>query len=699
MATEAQLRSRSVYRFGQFELDCQAGTLTRKGSPVKLSGQPIQLLCLLLQQPGEVVTREQLRASLWPEGTFVEFEGSLNAAVKRLRLALDDDAANPIFIETIPRHGYRFIAPVIRPSLSAEHGSSGRWRWLAWAGVAVAVVLAAGTIAWMLARAPSRAPGVQVAQIRRLSDFGITTNKIVTNGAEIFLSGHRGFDRPFLAYPAAGGRSAPLTIPLPEPESIRDASPDRSSLLVTTGGGDLHPLWKVPLLGGVPQRLGNVMSNDAAWSNDGTRIAFADGHGLYVMAANGLQPRRLAAFDGVPSDLVWSPDNSHIALTVLPPDERNPAKLESLWLVDVNAARAMPILTAWNSPASHPAGWTRDGAFFIFSAMRQGISELWAQRVSPGWQTHPSPTRLTFGPVSFRFPVMAKHGETIIAIGEQRRAELLKYDLRRHQYAPFLGGRADDQVAFSPDGQWAAYISYPDGTLWRSRADGTQPVQLTFPPVRAFLPQWSPDSRQILFQAVLPTGRFKGFLVTAAGGMPRMLLPESGRSEYTFSWFLGGQSILYNRLSADASSAPAVDALDLPTGRVATLPGVTGDPFMSPNGQWLAISNERTKELSLLNLQSHRSLVVAPSADYAQWSRDSRDLYFNTLNDYPLTPASGFYRYSVARRHLDRVLSRPDFPLTGVWGTWVGRAPDGSPLLLKDDNIRAIYAIDLSLRG
>jgi eukaryotic-like serine/threonine-protein kinase len=110
----------SVMRFGGFELDLQTGDLSRNGKKTRLQGQPLQLLELLLQQPGQIVTREQVRQHLWPDGTVVEFEHSVNAAVKRLRGALDDDAEKPTFIETIPRRGYRFIARVDNGALPAS---------------------------------------------------------------------------------------------------------------------------------------------------------------------------------------------------------------------------------------------------------------------------------------------------------------------------------------------------------------------------------------------------------------------------------------------------------------------------------------------------------------------------------------------------------------------------------------------------
>ena len=105
-----------TYRFGIFELDLQAGELRRNGSKLKIQEQSLQVLALLLAHSGEPVTRDELRNQLWPADTFVDFDHSINAAIKRLREALSDEAENPRFIETLPRRGYRFIAQVNRPS-------------------------------------------------------------------------------------------------------------------------------------------------------------------------------------------------------------------------------------------------------------------------------------------------------------------------------------------------------------------------------------------------------------------------------------------------------------------------------------------------------------------------------------------------------------------------------------------------------
>src|SRR5678816_3693954 len=101
-----------IYRFGQFELDLSAGELRRHGSRLRLQPQPFKLLALLARRAGVLVSREEIRAELWPDGTFVDFDQSVNFAIKQIREVLGDSAERPLYIETVPRRGYRFIAPL-----------------------------------------------------------------------------------------------------------------------------------------------------------------------------------------------------------------------------------------------------------------------------------------------------------------------------------------------------------------------------------------------------------------------------------------------------------------------------------------------------------------------------------------------------------------------------------------------------------
>ena len=106
-----------MIRFGEFSADVETGELLRNGVKVRLQGQPFEILVLLLQRPGRIVTREELHKKLWPADTFVDFEHGLNAAVNKLRVSLGDSAENPVWIDTLPRRGYRFIGEVVAPAL------------------------------------------------------------------------------------------------------------------------------------------------------------------------------------------------------------------------------------------------------------------------------------------------------------------------------------------------------------------------------------------------------------------------------------------------------------------------------------------------------------------------------------------------------------------------------------------------------
>jgi DNA-binding winged helix-turn-helix (wHTH) protein len=118
---EAEIRrSKPVVRFGVFEVDLKSGEVRKDGLKVKLAEQPFQVLVALLEHPGEVVTREELQQKLWSNDTFVDFDNSLNKAIKKIREALGDSADNPRFVQTLARRGYRFIAPVEAPTLKGE---------------------------------------------------------------------------------------------------------------------------------------------------------------------------------------------------------------------------------------------------------------------------------------------------------------------------------------------------------------------------------------------------------------------------------------------------------------------------------------------------------------------------------------------------------------------------------------------------
>src|ERR1700730_6317659 len=134
-----------IVRFGAFEVDLTKGSLHKNGVRIRVQGKPLQILTLLIEHAGDVVTRDELRQRLWPEGTFVDFEHGLNTAVRKLREALGDDPDNPRFVQTVPRQGYRFIAtaqragPAVPPQRALQTGRTSRLRILAATALIVAI--------------------------------------------------------------------------------------------------------------------------------------------------------------------------------------------------------------------------------------------------------------------------------------------------------------------------------------------------------------------------------------------------------------------------------------------------------------------------------------------------------------------------------------------------------------------------------
>src|SRR4029077_19141458 len=127
--------------------------------------------------------------------------------------------------------------------------------------------------------------------------------------------------------------------------------------------------------------------------------------------------------------------------------------------------------------------------YFVFESAKSGRRDIWSiQENALGKVLHPE--RVTAGPLDFSYPIAGKDGRELFAIGTLPRAEVLRYDLRGHRFTPYLPGISAEGLDFSKDGAWVTYASYPEATLWRSRVDGSDRRQLTFPPMRVFLPRW-----------------------------------------------------------------------------------------------------------------------------------------------------------------------------------------------------------------
>ena len=179
-----QTRSPGILRFGVFEVDVRSAELRKQGVRIKLQEQPFQVLAVLLQRPGEVVTREELRSQNWPPDTFVDFDNSLNTAINKLREALGDSADNPRFIETLPRRGYRFITPVTNEGREASATGAAAvsdkraWKTAAIMAGVLAAAVSAGGLYWRSHRSPKLTEKDTIV----LGDFTNTTGDPVFDG-------------------------------------------------------------------------------------------------------------------------------------------------------------------------------------------------------------------------------------------------------------------------------------------------------------------------------------------------------------------------------------------------------------------------------------------------------------------------------------------------------------------------------------
>jgi Tol biopolymer transport system component len=143
------------------------------------------------------------------------------------------------------------------------------------------------------------------------------------------------------------------------------------------------------------------------------------------------------------------------------------------------------------------ARWAPDGKYIVFSSVHQGQRDIWALAMKPGiFQRYQKPVQLTNGPLSYAGPVVSRDGRHIFAVGSKERSELVRYDANSGQFVPFLLGISTFSPTFSSDGKWVDYASYPDHMLWRSRSDGTDRLQLTFPPMKVLYPYHFPRWRE-----------------------------------------------------------------------------------------------------------------------------------------------------------------------------------------------------------
>jgi DNA-binding winged helix-turn-helix (wHTH) protein/Tol biopolymer transport system component len=546
-------------RFGDFELDFQSGKLTREGRIVKIQPQPLRVLGILATRSGELVSREELRAQIWDDATFVEFDQGLNYCVRQIRLALHDNATDPVYVETLPKQGYRFIAPVVsagtpsngQPQSHAAASSPAtdvppRSRFRHGSGLAIAAVLfavLAGGI-WLYQRSGKkpRTPRQAALPVQQLTDFAdsAVAPALSPDGRMIaFIRSGSNFMTPDQIYVKM--------LPDGEPKRLTNDprlkygpafSPDGSQVAYTVMEHSGWSTYAVPVLGGEPKL---ILTNAAGltWL-DQHRLLFSQIQaGQHMGIVTGTETRANLR------ELYFPPHERGMAHYSFPSPDRSSALVVEMnekpaWL----PCRLISLDGRFESRPVGPrgactsAGWSPDGQWMYFAASVDGASHLWRQRFPDG-----TPEQLTFGPAEEQDVAVDRDGRSLItSIGFQEST------LWIHQAGGDRPLSSEGQVvaseglitipSFSRDNQFVYYLlrraSEGSGQELRRLTVKTGTSEVVFPGISILEYDVSPDGRQVVYATAMPGGKSQLWLAPVDKSSPPKPIGLSGETSPYF---------------------------------------------------------------------------------------------------------------------------------------------------------------------
>ena len=582
-------------------------------------------------------------------------------------------------------------APAVSTEAEKHRAASSVRPWMAVVGAAVLIL--ATILAFLLSRP---LPPPRVSDYIRITNEGMPKvsflgyASLVTDGARLYFT-HAVSGAEFALAQVSAEGGGTVAVPTPFPSFLADISPNHAELLLLSRVSEEneYPIWIFPVLGGSMQRVGELQGHDATWSPDGQKIVYATSQDLLVGPIRGGESRKLVTLPGPANWIRYSPDGSRLRFTLNDPKTNS----NSLWEISAEGSNLHPLLSGWNNPPAECCGnWSPDGRYFVFQSTRAGKTGIYAvaERGGPFRRVGKEPVLLTAGPLNYYSPVPSLDGRRIYVVGSQPRGELQRYDSKTGQLAPFLPGLSAEGLDLSRDGERVAYVAFPEGSLWRSKLDGSERMQLTFPPLSAFLPRWSPDGKQIAFAAAAPGKSHSIYLISAEGGRPQDLT-SGENNEGDVGWSPDGNRLVFGSMAGNDFATFGARLLDLKTHQLSSLPNSKGlySPRWSPDGNYIAaITMHNTLVLFDFRTQKWVDLAKLP-VGYPNWSRDSKYVYF----DVGISAPPAFYRVRVSDRKLERLFGLENLRRTGTY-QWTGLGPDDSPLLLRDVGTEEIYALD-----
>jgi eukaryotic-like serine/threonine-protein kinase len=558
-----------------------------------------------------------------------------------------------------------------------------RWRWVA--ALAVVLIAAAAILIYYWNRPE---PVLRIVSYTQLTHDGEAKFLAGTDGARLYLG-----IGPFASFgvaqvPVSGGD--PLRIPMPSKHMYPlGLSPDGTELLavdyptnsVEYPGG----LWRIPTLNGPPRRIGTILATDAAWSPDGTKLAYSNHGDLFLSESDGSGERKLASFRFLIDGVQFSPDGKRIRFTF-----HDLPTVSSLWEVTTNGTHLHPLLPGWQHPSGESGGkWTPDGKYFIF----QTRGQIWALPDRTGFfeRTDGKPIQLTTSPLILASPLPGKYGHKLFVVGHTEHGTLSRYDRNVGQFVPFLSGLSAESTTFSRDGQWIAYVTYPEGALWRTRLDGSERVRLTDPPLYPLNPRWSPDGKQIAFWGVRKGEHNNIYTISTNGGTPEKLVPDDSISPGEPNWSPDGNKILFEE--GIPSGGPILQLLDLHTHQVTPVPGSESyaSPRWSPDGRYILAMTKNALNLVLFDFETRKwsNLLEGMPIGFPSWSKNGQSVYFLRFPDN-----AAVLKIRISDHKLEQVTDLKGFLPTGVWGVWLGLDPGDSPLMLREAGTQDVYSFD-----
>jgi Tol biopolymer transport system component/DNA-binding winged helix-turn-helix (wHTH) protein len=569
-----------MYAFGAFQVDTRSHELRRSGVRIKIQDQPFLILVKLLERPGQVVTREELRSALWSGDTFVDFDTGLNTAVKRLREALGDSAESPAFVETLPKLGYRFVAPVqtSSPVLPSATGSAqrelpqfkGKLLWRRWSAV-TALLLVAVTATFVRFRSRGSAvdasvevvPLTGMAEMEDYAAFSPDGNQVA------FASRGKRSDGDGIYTVLIGGEK-PLRLtsdprdccPVWSPDGravafARSLGEDTESGLERSGSG--YTIYTVSALGGTPRM---VYSNSGdfpehvgylptfSWSPDGAQLAISavsPSLGRPAITLLSLRDLSLHPITAPPREFsdwgpAFSPDGKSLAFL----RSSGPGEVDDLYMVPATGGEARR-LTFDNRMIFGPPAWSPDGRDIVFSSKRAGLSTLWRIGASGG-----TPQRIEGVGTSVMFPAVSRNSHRLAYTSYVWRPSLWSVRLVDPKHSAglpqllFASKGAVGISYFSADGKKIVFESNQSGydEIWTVNSDGSNPTQLTFLAGESGTPRWSYDGRSVAFD-YRPSERSEIYTVDYSVGRPRIFPTNPGANNVTPSWSRDGHWIYF----------------------------------------------------------------------------------------------------------------------------------------------------------